>query len=329
VAALFTTQLLVMWSAVTPWASVTLHRRSQVLFAVAAILSVPLVAPVAADRWATWAWVGASVIGTAPVVWRWSTTALLALLLTVTSLAVALVLGGDWVKYVVITLGVGGGLALVNWAPVLLWELLLRADATQQAGVRAAAARERNRFGRDVHDILGHDLTVIALKSELAARTAATDPVSAARESEEVRAVAESALGRIRGALAVRRDVDVRAEIDQMARILSAAGLRTDVATRPVRLSPQAADVLSMVVKEATTNVLRHSDATWCRVRLDSEAEGVRLAILNDRPRPGQPSTGSGLTGLRERLAAVRGELSVQREGDFFLLTVRVPAGDD
>ena len=95
------------------------------------------------------------------------------MLTTATSAAVALALNGDWLSHVSITLGIGigigVGLAAVNWAPYWMWELLVRADATNQASVRAAAARERNRFGRDVHDVLGHDLTVIALKAELAA----------------------------------------------------------------------------------------------------------------------------------------------------------------
>lgn len=343
----FGAQVLVMWSAVTPWATTRVHRRLQLLFVTAAVVSVPTVAPVAADRWATWAWLGASVIGTAPLMWSWSSAAAASLAALVTSGLVAAVFDGDVLQYAAVTLGVGAGLAMVNRAPVWLWELLVRAEATRQVGAQVAAADERNRFGRDVHDILGHDLTVIALKAELAARTVVTDRESSARESEEVRAIAESALDRLRGALVLRRqDLDVYAEVAQMAQILTAAGLRTDLEAGPVDASPPAQRALSMVVKEATTNVLRHSDARWCRIVLQADRDRVRLEVTNDRPRPdpsahgptrsysqlpgseppGWDASSSGLAGLRERVIGVGGTFAVHRRADAFIIDVSVPA---
>ncbi|WP_164519726.1 sensor histidine kinase [Nocardioides ferulae] len=324
---LFSTQLLVMWSAVTPWASVSTHHRAQTLFVLAAILSVPSVAPVAVEEWATWAWLGASVLGTAPLLWRWPTVAMVAVATTSTSLAVALVFDGDVLTYGAVTLGIGAGLATINWAPFWMWELLVRADATRQAGARAAAALERNRFGRDVHDVLGHALTVIALKAELAARTAASDPVSSARESEEVRALAETTLGRLRSSLALGREVDLRAELAAMERVLAAAAVRCDLAVQPIEVSPQVAGALSMLLKEATTNVLRHSDAQWCRVELGQEADRVQLSVTNDRPLTTRAATGSGLVGLRARLGAVGGDLSVHHDDGSFRISATVPAG--
>jgi two-component system sensor histidine kinase DesK len=266
----------------------------------------------------------------------------------VTSVLVAVVFDGEVFQYAAVTLSVGAGLALVNRAPVWLWELLVRAEATQQVEARAAAAEERNRFGRDVHDILGHDLTVIALKAELAARTAEADPASSAREAEEARAIAESALGRLRGALAPRRqDLDVRSEVDQMVRILAAAGLNTDVEVSDVDASAPALRALTMAAKEATTNVLRHSDAQRCRIVLRSDGHRVRLEVTNDRPRPdrspqgptrsGSESSGpessgrgrssSGLAGLRERVIGVGGTVAVHHLADSFTIDVSVPAG--
>lgn len=347
VAAFFGAQVLVMWSAVTPWATTRTHRRRQLLFVAAAVLSVPMVAPVAADQWATWAWLAASVIGTAPLMWSWSWATVASLAALVTSVLVAVVFDGEVFQYAAVTLSVGVGLALVNRAPVWLWELLVRAEATQRVEARAVAADERNRFGRDVHDILGHDLTVIALKSELAARTADADPASSAREAEEVRAIAESALGRLRGALAPRRqDLDVRSEVDQMARILAAAGLHTDVEASDVDGSAPTLRALTMAVKEATTNVLRHSDAQRCRIVLRSDGDRVRLEVTNDRPRAGRSPHGptrtgstrtgstssgaspssSGLNGLRERVIGVGGTFAVHRRADSFTIDVSVPA---
>ncbi len=348
VAVFFGAQVLVMWSAVTPWATPRTHRRLQLLFVAAAVLSIPMVAPVAADRWDTWAWLGASVIGTAPLMWSWHWAAMASLAAAVTSAVVAVVFVGDALQYAALTLSVGAALALVNGAPVWLWELLVRAEATQEVEARAAAADERNRFGRDVHDILGHDLTVIALKAELAARTAEADPASSARVAEEVRALAESALGRLRGALAPRRqDIDVRSEVDQMARILAAAGLHTDVDAGDVDASTPALRALTMAVKEATTNVLRHSDAQRCRIVLRSDGDRVRLEVTNDQPRPGRSSRGptrsgpessgsatevpgrtsTGVAGLRERVAGVGGTVAVHRRADSFTIEISVPAG--
>jgi two-component system sensor histidine kinase DesK len=335
VALFFAAQVLVMWSAVTPWATTRVHRRLQVLFVAVAVVSVPTVAPVAADQWATWAWLGASLIGTAPLMWSRSGAVVASLAALATSVAVAAVLDGEVFQYAAVTLSVGVGLAMVNLVPVWLWELLVRAEVTRQVAAQAAAADERNRFGRDVHDILGHDLTVMALKAELAARTALTDPDSSARESEGVRAIAESALAHLRDALAVRRRaVDVHDEVMQMAGILTAAGLSTDVEIRPVEASPSVAHALSMMVREATTNVLRHSDAHWCRIRLQPHGERVRLEVTNDRPRPdpspqghvrSQPSR-SGLTGLRERVIGVGGTFAVHHRPDSFTIEASVPA---
>lgn len=327
---LFVAQLLVLWSAVTPWASPRTHRLTQGVFVTAAVASLPLVAPASPVEWATWAWLGAGVVGTAPLLWRWPTALLVAVVTTLASLTVALSLDARPLTYLAITLGIGSGVAMVNWVPVWLWDLLVRADATRLAEARAAAAQERLRFGRDVHDVLGHDLTVIALKAELAGRTAALDPVASARESEEVRALAEAALARTRASLARDREVDLPAEIDRMGRVLTAAGLRCDVDADLVEVPPPVAGVLAMVLKEASTNVLRHSDATSCEVQLRDEGDRVVLAVTNDRPRPGPDDAvtvpGSGLHGLRGRLAAVGGDLATHRDERCFRLRATVPA---
>ena len=111
--------------------------------------------------------------------------------------------------------------------------------------------------------------------------------------------------------------------------MLVTAGVRTEVdarpLARPLALSEPVVDALAMVLKEATTNVLRHSDARWCRISLGAEEGLARLTIRNDRPHPDSAAPGSGLVGLRGRLAAVGGELAVRREPDSFSLCVTVP----
>ncbi|MGW5672588.1 histidine kinase, partial [Micromonospora sp. NPDC003776] len=163
-------QAAVVHAAVTPWLADERRRRGYVVLAGAAVLSVPLVGPVAAGSWPTWAWLGASLVGIFPLLLR----PLTALAGTVVVVGVAVAVAG-WTGVAVrdsalITGGVGLGVAAVSWVQVWFWDLLVEARQGQAARVRLAAAEERLRFARDVHDLLGHDLTVIALKAELAAR---------------------------------------------------------------------------------------------------------------------------------------------------------------
>lgn len=179
-----------------------------------------------------------------------------------------------------------------------------------------------------MHDVLGHDLTVIALKSELATRTARTDPETAARESAEVRRLAETALERVRSTAAGYQQVDLPAELAQIASLLGTAGVRCDVDMAPVELAPAAAGAMSAVAKEATTNVLRHSSARSCRITLTEEGGLVALTVANDGVRPHQPHSGPsglGLSGMSWRLAPFKGKVRAHRTRDVFTVRAEVP----
>ncbi len=170
---------------------------------------MPLVAPLAAGSWPSWAWLGASVVGTVPLLGP--VRALLpvtagALLVAV---PVAGLSGGSVVRHVVVTGGVGLGIAVVNGLQFWFWDLLVQARQGQEARARLAATEERLRFARDVHDVLGHALTVIALKAELAARLAPVDAERAGREADEVRRLATTALDEVRDAVHGYRRVDL------------------------------------------------------------------------------------------------------------------------
>lgn len=328
IAALFVTALAVMWSAVTPWISNSWHVRTQAAFVLAAVASVPLVAPLSAETWNTWAWLGAAIIGVSPLLWRWRTTLAVAVGAAAVSVAVARVGGGSVLDHLLITAGVGGTLAIVNWAPVWLWELLVRAETSQLSTARLAAAEERLRFSRDVHDVLGHDLTVIALKSELAARVAVSDPHTAAREATEVRRLAETALDRVRATAAGYRDVDLSAELAQIASLLRTAGVRCELDVDGTHVPPTLGSALSAVAREATTNVLRHSTARSCRIELARSDDGLRLVVSNDGARPAHEGTtsGSGLSGMSWRLAPLGGSVVAEHRGDTFTVRAWVPA---
>lgn len=328
IAAFFLATATVLWSAVTPWTTPQTHRRAEIAFVGTVMLSIPLVAPVASQDWDTWAWLGAAAVGATPLLWRWPVALTASALITGISAALAATQGTSPWDSVVITAGIGASIAAVNWAPVWLWDLLVRAETSQATVARLASTEERLRFARDVHDVLGHDLAVIALKTELAARTAMSDPAVAAREAAEARELAETALDRVRATAAGYRAVDLPRELEALANLLTTAGVRCQIDAERLALDPNVAGALSAVAKEAATNLLRHSSAGTCLISLGRHADGVVLTVRNDgvrRRAEGRPHSGSGLPGMRARMAAVHGDLQALPDGDTFTIVATVP----
>ncbi|CCH33880.1 hypothetical protein BN6_66430 [Saccharothrix espanaensis DSM 44229] len=298
----------------------TVSRRGRtgwtVAFAVATALTVPLLAPIALGRWETWAWVGASLVGTAPVLARrWWAVA-------VGAVGASVVLASYPPHGALIAVGVGSGLALAHVLPVWLWDLVVQAQDGREARARLAVIEERLRFARDVHDLLGHRLTVIALKAELAERLAPVDASRAAGEAGEARALAASALVDLRDAVDGYRAVDLADQASAIEQVLTSAGVRCTV-TLPDELPPAARE-LSWALREAGTNVLRHSRARWCTVEVVCGADVVRLTVANDGA-PGTKGRGTGLDGLSDRLAGAGGTLVAGQEDGVFTLVATVP----
>lgn len=320
-------QAAVVHAAVTPWLAGERRRRGNLVLAGAALLSVPLVGPVAAGTWPTWAWLGASLVGIFPLLLRPP----IALVGTVVVLAVAVAVAG-WTGVgvrdsVLITGGVGLGVAAVSWVQVWFWDLLVEARQGQAARARLAAAEERLRFARDVHDLLGHDLTVIALKAELAARLAPVDATRAGREADEVRRLAGSALHRVREAVHGYRAVDLAEQAAAVGAVLRSSGVRCTVVLPPgdELPGPVAAD-LAAVLREAGTNVLRHSRADWCRIEIAREGDLVTMTVRNDGARDGGPDPHSGgLRGLADRLAPAGGSVRAYADDGVFNLVATLP----
>ncbi|WP_208012451.1 sensor histidine kinase [Cellulomonas shaoxiangyii] len=318
--------------AVTPWTPARTRRAWAVALVSVSVASLVLVAPVAAGRWATWSWVGAGIVGIAPllVTWRW--VVVVASACSAVSVVVAGVVGGSPVQALVVTGGVGLSVAAVNWAPVWMWALLVDADAGRDARARLAAGEERLRFARDVHDLLGHSLTVIALKAELVARLPVGDPGVRA-EAEQIQRLATTALTEVRQAVHAYRSVDLREEVASVRQVLDSAGVRCTVVGDAAAVPAEAAARLAPVLREAVTNVLRHSRATWCRVEVgadvgaDAGAGGTAtLTVRNDGVDPRSADAhGSGIEGAAGRLADVGGRLRVERLGDEFVLRASVP----
>ena len=320
--------------AVTPWTTARTRRAWTLALVVASVASLALVAPVAAGRWATWAWVGAGIVGIAPllVTWRWVVA--VAAACSAVSVVVAGLVGGSPLQALVVTGGIGVSVAVVNWVPVWLWGLLLDADAGRDARARLAAGEERLRFARDVHDLLGHSLTVIALKAELVARLPPGDP-AVRDEAAQIQRLATTALGEVRQAVHAYRSVDLHEEVAAVRQVLDSAGVRCTVVGQAADVPPDAAARLAPVLREAVTNVLRHSRATWCRVEVGLDGEGdvaarrdATLTVRNDGvDARAADAHSSGLDGAAGRLADAGGRLQVERRGGEFWLRASVPAG--
>lgn len=158
---------------------------------------------------------------------------------------------------------------------------------------RLAVAEERLRISRDLHDVLGQRLAAVALKSELAARLSRSDPERAEVEMTEVSKIAREALDEVRATVAGYRDASLATEVRTAEALLTAASVETTVSGVPVNLSPAVEEVASWVVREASTNVVRHAHADHCRIVLGRVASGLSVEISDD----GVASEGSGFSG--------------------------------
>ncbi|MFC7326514.1 sensor histidine kinase [Marinactinospora rubrisoli] len=216
-----------------------------------------------------------------------------------------------------------------NHAVLLLWDVANEAHAAREAQARLAVSEERLRFARDLHDLLGHSLSGVAVKSELAARLAQRDPDRAAAEMVQVQQLAREALREVRAAVSGYRDVDLAAELASVRAVLQAGGTRCTLTGADVGLTPEQRTTVAWVCREGATNVLRHSSARRCDLSLAREERAVVVEMFNDGARgsAGQVQYGNGLTGLTERVAAVGGTLSARPvTGGGFLLRAVLPA---
>lgn len=188
--------------------------------------------------------------------------------------------------------------------------LRLSQDETRQL----AQVAERERISRDLHDLLGHTLSVITLKSELAARLVERDPERADAEIRDVERISRAALAEVREAVNGMRTRGLVAEIEHARVALKSAGVRLSVEGRPPALASAKEAILAMVVREAVTNVIRHAQAGNCTIAILADDDGDTLVEVRDDGRGGAPVLGTGLDGMRKRLTAAGGRLEVGDE---------------
>jgi two-component system sensor histidine kinase DesK len=173
-----------------------------------------------------------------------------------------------------------------------------------------AKVAERERIARDLHDLLGHTLSVIVLKSELASKLADRDPARAIQEIREVERVSREALGEVRRAVEGYRQHGLPGEIRNAREVLRAAGVAFDADVAPLTLPPRQETALALALRESITNVVRHAGATRCRVGLQAQ-DGQIVFTVRDDGRGGTPREGNGLSGMRARVAEAGGRVEI------------------
>ncbi|MEV0444893.1 sensor histidine kinase [Streptomyces spectabilis] len=198
---------------------------------------------------------------------------------------------------------------MVTAAILSLSEAVRDLRAAREELARRAVAEERLRFSRDLHDLLGHTLSVIVVKSEAARRLAPRDVDAALGQVADIESVGRQALTEIREAVTGYREASLSTELDRVRDLLDAAGVETVVRQSGPPLDPRSAALLGWVVREAATNVVRHARATRCEIEVAGAGGRTRLVITDDGRGTGTTPPGSGLKGLAERLAAAGGSL--------------------
>lgn len=202
-------------------------------------------------------------------------------------------------------------------------------EDTRSELAQLAVAEQRLRWARDLHDTLGHGLSVVLLKLELVERLTDKDRERAVAELHDAQALLRESIGEMQSVVAGMRDVSLDAEIANARTILASAGVTLNTDMAPVVLDGDVAEALAWIVREGTTNVLRHSDSTRCDIGLRVDRGRVVLTLANNGPAirvTSSPSGGNGIRGMRERLNALGGRLTAKSQKDGgFVLEASVP----
>ena len=223
-----------------------------------------------------------------------------------------------WVPGVVFSLLVGG--TNIHFGEVRRKDEALR--AARESAQHMAAVAERERIARDLHDLLGHTLSVIVIKSELASKLADRDPARAASEIRDVEQISRKALEEVRRAIHGYRGESIEQELATGRSALASAGVTLAADIGRLNLEPEAERAMALGVREAITNVIRHARAKTCTVHAQTRDGTVALTIQDDGV-GGEGQEGSGLSGMRARIAEVGGTLTREAErGTKLVITV-------
>jgi two-component system sensor histidine kinase DesK len=220
-----------------------------------------------------------------------------------------------------VTIGYGTMLSgLVTASLLSLFEAVRQLRETRQELARTAVEKERLRFSRDLHDLLGHTLSVVVVKAEAVRRVLPHDVEAARGQAADIEAVGRQALTEIREAVTGYRRGSLRTELESAVSVLDASGIEAVTRHEGAPLPPQTETLLGWVVREGATNAVRHSRASRCEIAVRNAEGRVRLTVTDDGrgpvgSAPEGTTGGTGLRGLAERLAAAGGRLDHGPDG--------------
>ncbi|KNB51777.1 sensor histidine kinase [Streptomyces caatingaensis] len=298
-------------------------RRQLGLLAVLYGLAVLMVATLGAPWLTLLVYVSISSAVMLPV--KWAARTIPAIGLTALGLG-ALKGAADSGLLLVVTAILLGGAAMT--AVVQMGRTMRELREARATVAHLAANEERLRLARDLHDLLGHSLSLITLKSELAGRMLPDHPEQAARQVADIERVGRQALVDVREAVSGFRRPTLEGELAGARTALAAAGITAELggaAGRHPDLGPDAEGALAWALREAVTNVVRHSGATRCEITLTEAGDEICLTVTDDGTGPAGPH-GNGLTGLTERMALADGRLETGRaRGGGFRLQAHAP----
>ena len=251
-----------------------------------------------------------------------------ALLVALSLIDSALVLeetgGGGWARLVFLS----ATLPAITVSSLWWWDVLVTLDRARASEARLAATQERLRVATDVHDLQGHHLQVIALQLELAERLAPHDPEAGMEQLRAARVSVDAARQGTRDLATRFRSVPLPDELANAVDLLRAAGTDAEATVDP-DASSAPADALGPVIRETTTNVLRHGGGRWACLSLARFDGTWRYEISNDVAAAPENAGGAGLDGIARRAAEAGGDLEVRREEETFTVIVTVPAGGE
>ena len=305
--------VLLLRAAVTPW--VAERTRTGLLGAVVAatFALLPVCALWPEPGQEPWAWLAGFAAGVAPLVLRWRAAVALGGGIAAVAVLGAVLAGQSAVQTLLITVGIAATVIAMGQVAVWLLRLLVAAEAGREAEANLAVSQERLRFARDLHDVLGQRLGLIALKAEVAG-------------AEEIRDLAASTLQEVRAAVHGYGTVDLAEQLETARLVLASAGVDAVVDMDPVELDPAASQLIAATVREAVTNILRHSQPRQVSLALTRTAGTVTLVIMNDGLPTTPQSAGLGLAGLAERAAQAGARLRTGVVGNRFEVRLELTA---
>jgi two-component system sensor histidine kinase DesK len=274
-----------------------------------------------------WAWVAGFAVGASALADRRAGVGA-AVVLVAGAIVGAAVFDGSVAANLGIMLGAAAVVWLMGLLLVWLLGLVWAAEAGRDAEAGLVLAQERLRVSRELHDVLGHRLGIIALKAELAAELAAVDPARSAAESDEIRALAVATLAEARSAVHGETVADLATQVASAELVLGSAGIRTEVDVDVALVPAYASRLLAAVVREAVTNILKHSAARTVSIGFES-GPCPTLVIVNDGTGTAEPASfGTGLASLATRCADAGARLVAGPAGGGFEVRVELtPSG--